>query len=276
MKKNYIELIYIDKQNWKQGLHLFNITNQSSYVTHEFVMKRNVINLYVEQSNSTITTKSRLIKDIKSFLSKANVENITIVDFEMSLENIFKDMISLAKEYNIGIKIIDKSKYPIRSNVTLTIDLDEFDTKTEFEDIKEMLEADLENSLNNARKSKSPQHSSDLGIDIKYQTDFLKGLFKSINESYDYDDEYEIDFDTDILFYEDEIENLEEFENFLDLEEGIGSKVNDIFTTHDPKGDMTIIGYKDDITITKDFNSISINKKDVRKLIKALEVMIYE
>lgn len=270
MKNNKIELIYIDKKNWKQELHLFNIMNQTNNITHEFIMKRNVFNLYSEQDDCTITTKSKLQEEIKQLLSNSDVDNITIVDFEMTLEEVFNNMIDIAKEYGINIKIIEKSKYPIRSNVTLTIDLNEFDNKTKYNDIKEILENDLENSLNNARKSKSPRHSSDLGIDIKYQTDFLKELFRNINNEYDY--ENDIDIEDDIIFLDNELSDLSEFTNLKDEI----SKVSDIFTSHGSEGDMTIISYKDEINISKDLSSISINKTEARKLMKVLEVMINE
>lgn len=270
MKKNIIELIYIDKKNWKQELHLFNIMNQANNITHEFIMKRNVFNLYAEQDDCTITTKSKLYEDIKALLSSSDVDNITVVDFEMTLEDIFNDIIDLAKEHKISIKIIEKSKYPIRSNVTLTIDLNEFDSKTKYDDIKEILENDLEDSLNNARKSKLPRHSSDLGIDIKYQTDFLKELFSNINDEYDYEDE--IDIEDDIIFYRDEISDLSEFTDFKDEID----KVSDIFTTYGNDSEMTVISYKDEINISKDLNSISISKNEAKKLIKVLEVMINE
>ena len=56
----------------------------------------------------------------------------------IELEYIFSVLVDLAKEYNIDIYLLNKSKYPIRNNVSMTIDLDEYDTTTDFEVVKDL------------------------------------------------------------------------------------------------------------------------------------------
>ena len=285
MINNKIELIYIDRQNWRHGLHLLNTINRASNKTHEFIMKRNIVNLYIEKDETTITTKDNLKQAIKKHLEKENLDFITIVDFDLTLEEVFKDVLKLASEYNIDIKVIEKSKYPIRSNVTVTIDLSVFDMTTKYEDIKNIIEKELEKSLNNARKSREPKHSSDLGIDIKYQNPALRELMQTLNE-YDLDN---IDYlgidDIDFLDIEDlEDLNTDEYEmyddindiaEFTDLREEL-EKINEIFVSYGKDGDLTIVSFLDKIIISKDLNEISINKKEAKKLMKVLEVIINE
>lgn len=291
MTSNKIELIYIDKQNWKHGLHLLKTINRANESTHEFTMKRNIVNLYTEKDTTTITTKDNLKYAIEKHLLKHKLDSITIVDYELTLEEVFNEILNISSEYNIDIKVIEKSKYPIRSNVTVTIDLSVFDKKTKYEDIKNIIEDELEKSLNNARKSKEPRHSSDLGVNIKHQ-DILKDLMQSLSEyniddidyiediddlddidNIDYLDIYApSDFSMDEYEMYDELKDIAEFTNLKDEL----NKMDEIFVSYGENGDLTIISYLDKIIISKDLNDISINKEEAKKLMKVLEVMINE
>lgn len=257
---NKVKLIYIDCQSWKNGLYLFNLNNQDEHETHEFLMKKNIVNLYTENENTTITTKENLKSEIINKISNSELDNITITDYELSLEEIFNDIIDLAKEYKININIIEKSKYPIRNNVTMTIDLKEYDNETKYEEIKDMLEKQLENSLNNSRKSKSPKNTLDLGVNIENENNFLSNILMKINE-YDLLDYSDDDIIT--MFDPMSLDVLEE-------------EPSEMFTLIGERTEMTIIGYKDKIDISKDNSSILINKKEAKRLIKILEVLANE
>lgn len=259
-----IKLIYIDKDKWEEEVGLFAIKEEiDNKMTHEFVCYNNVVSLEHDSTNTTMCTLSNLGINIDKKITSAH-EAIVIVGFGISLEYLFLNLLDVSRDKELDIYVLDKSKFPIRSNVTMTIDLEQYDVTTDFNAIKDILEKNLNDSLENARKSRKPEHANDLGISLKEEKNSsLYTLFSSLGLE-EFIDELEVYEDNIIEKYgsaEEEINNLLRLimEEEIDSDLNVGVKINNnIFEISDKN------------------NTIKLNKASVRKLIKMLEVLTNE
>lgn len=261
-----IKIVYIDKDKWQEEINLFYLTNEiNETACHDFVCYNNVVSLEHDSKNTTICTLSNLVTSIYKKITSKH-ESIVIIGFGITLEYTFLNLLKIAEEKNIDIYILDKSKFPIRSNVSMTIDLNEYDTKTDFNKIQNILEQNLTDSLENAKKSKRPEHANDLGISLTEEksnsslTTFFNSLgleniigeYELIEEDEESINEEEIDEFIKMLLDNDSNTQKEEDMN-------IGVKViNNIYEISDEK------------------NTIQLNKKSIKKLFKILEVLLYD
>ena len=261
-----IKLIYIDKDRWEDEVSLFSERNElDDDYCHEFVYYNNVVSLGHDSKSRTICTLNNLITNIDRKIT-AKHNTIILTGFGINLEYIFLNLINIAKDKEIDIYILDKSKFSIRSNVSMKIDLNEYDTDTEFHSIKDILEKNLNDSLENAKKSKNPEHANDLGISLSEENNnFLTTLFTSLGledflEEYEELDEYDNPDD------EQKINNL-----LQALDESAEFQINDNQDTDFNLGIKVNNGVYE---ISDEDNIIRLSKPAARKLSKILEVLI--
>ena len=276
-----IKLTYIDKDKWEDETTLFKAANDLDYKScHDFICYNNVVSLEHDSNDMTICKLKNLVKHINKKITQ-KYSAITLIDFDIDLEFIFLNLIDIAKENDLDIYILNKNDFAIRSNVSMTIDLDKYDTDTEFDTIKNILESNLNDSLENARKSKKPEHANDLGIFLsEEQNNSLSTVFKSlglddfIDEYKDLEDDYE-ELDEDEInellraLLSDEAdayidrENLSSFENNQDSEDNDSEEIMLSFKLN-----------KSIFEISDAKNTIKLNKSTAKKLIKILEVLV--
>jgi hypothetical protein len=257
--------MYIDKDKWEDETILFKAANDLDYTScHDFICYNNVVSLEHDSNDMTICKLDNLVKHINKKITK-EYNAIILVDFDITLEFIFLNLINIAKSNNIDIYILNKSDFALRSNVSMTIDLDEYDTNTEFDSVRNILESNLNDSLENAKKSKKPEHANDLGIFLsEEQTNSLSTMFKALGLD-DFIEEYE-----DL---EEEYEDLDENE----INDLLKALLNDEEVKTSDDNDNTKLSFKieDDILeISNTKNIIKIDKTAAKKLMKILEVLI--
>lgn len=258
-----IKLTYVDKDNWENEIDFCYIKNNLTIDdTHEYVNMKNVLNLDDDQSYITLCSKSKLLTTIQN---KQHKENCLLIDFDITLDYIFENLVSLAKEKDMDIYVLNKSLQPIRSNVSMTIDLDTYDTDKEFNEVKDILEKQLEDSIKNAKKSNNPKSAEDLGITVKEETDSVFAhLIKNI-----------LNDGSDLNF----IENFVEVQEYISEEENEDDEDFENVETlihYDMNNKFSISILDEEVIISKDDKAIDLTKQQAKKLIKMLEVMINE
>lgn len=189
-----IKLIYIDKDKWQQENDMLLIKEEMDYeLSHEIIHMDNIINLDTDTTKTTLCTKERLMSTLESKLKSSICKYVVIKNFKLSLDDIFNDILSLIGQKEVNIFILEKSEFPIRNNVTMTIDTDKYDMDTDYNKIKELLNTNLSNSLNNAKKSNNPVTVSDVGVSLKQEenSSILDMMFAEfgLTEDYDLEDE---------------------------------------------------------------------------------------
>lgn len=263
-----IKLVYIDKDKWEDETDLFRLKHDlDSDVCHEFVYYNNVVSLEHDSKDRTICTLSNLSTSIEKKIAQ-NYEVFILTGFGITLEYIFLNLLNIAKTKDVDICILDKSKFPIRSNVSMTINLDEYDTTTDFNSIKDILEKNLNDSLENARKSKKPEHANDLGISVKEEKNnsSLSMLFSSLG-LYDFIDEYE-ELEREYYDFEEGDEEINELLEALLSDDGEKD--------HTDNADLNLgIKINNNIyEISDKENTIRLDKKAIIKLSRMLEVLV--
>lgn len=192
-----IKLIYIDKDKWQQENDMLLIKEDIDYeLSYEIIHMDNVINLDTDITKTTLCTKDRLISTLESKLKSNVCKHVVIKNFKLSLDDIFNDILSLINQKEVNVFILEKSEFPIRNNVTMTIDTVKYDIDTDYNKIKELLNTNLSNSLNNAKKSNNPVTVSDVGVSLKQEDnssilDMMLAEF-GLTEEYDLEDDDEI------------------------------------------------------------------------------------
>ena len=275
-----IKLVYIDKDKWEDEICLFKAMYEiDEELNHDFICYNNIVSLEHDSNNTTICTLDNLMASIRKKATQ-KYTSIMLIDFNISLEYIFLELMDIAKTKNVDIYILNKSKFAIRSNVSMTIDLDEYDTETEFDTIKSILEKNLNDSLENARRSKKPEHASDLGIFLSEEKNSpLSLLFKSLGLE-DFMGVYE-DLEDDYDFSEDDEEVEELLKSLLDDKYDTNSIIEgDVILpieSNELDENKVNLGVKinNNIYEISDMeNTIRINKAAAKKLIRMLEVVI--
>lgn len=249
-----VKLTYIDSDIWKTEVDIIMAISCSDEV-HNFIAKKNVITLPIDEEDEeyeediTMVEKENLLKEIDRVVKeKEEVEIIYLIDFELKLEEIFKDIINIAREYNISVYILEKSEWPIGNNITMNIDLEEFDTN--YEDIKKDIEKALKESIEYSKienKNKlNSQDKEDLYKKEVRSNNNLNTLLKYALSAEDKDIDGDVD-PTEIMYLK-------------------NSNNETICLTSDGNS----------IIIEKDIHLIEISFEDAKKIIKALEVIINE
>lgn len=217
-----IKLTFIDKDRWDTELDLLYLKENIDFEkSHEFINANNVVDLTFQGDRTTLCSNATLNNLIKKKITTKH-DTAIIINFKLKLEEIFSNIIQTVIDKGIDIYIIDKSPFPIRNNVAMTIDLNEYDVTTDFESVKHIVEKNLEESLENAKKSKNPTHAKDLGVHLKEESN--KKLYEMLTEAFGFSD---IPFeDEDYNTFVDEFEELNDEEDFFDfIEEELSVKV---------------------------------------------------
>ena len=250
-----VKLTYIDSDIWRTEVDIIMAISYSDEV-HNFIAKKNVVTLPIgeeyeeEEEDITIVEKESLLKEIGRVVKeKEEIETIYLIDFELKLEEIFKDIINIAREYNISVYILEKSEWPIGNNITMNIDLEEFDTN--YEDIKKDIEKALKESVEYSRvENKTKLESQDKNKEDLYEKENISN--NNLNTLLNY-----------------ALNNIEN--EYLDNE---STEIMYLKNSNDETICLSSDG--NSITIEKDMQLIEISFKDAKKIIKALEVIINE
>lgn len=253
-----IKLVYIDKEAWQKEIDIFYLRHGLTVdITQEYLIKNNLYNLDDDQEYITVTSKDLLLTALEK---NNNKQNAILIDYNIDLDYIFNQLVPLIKNNKVNVYILNKSVQPIRSNVSMTIDLDKYDTDKEYEEIKELLESQLENSLKNAKKSNNPESATDLGVIVKEEDDQDSLFSLMLKEAFA--DDFEIDFD--------DYEELEEVPTF-----NLKSEIATMSYGDDKEG-FVISRDKDELLITKDANTVIFKKQQLNKLLQMIEVIFSE
>lgn len=210
-----IKLTFIDKDRWDTELDLLYLKEDIDYEkSHEFINANNVVDLTLQGDQTTICSNATLNSLINKKITNKHKTAI-IINFGLELEYIFSNLIQTVMDKGVDIYVIDKSPFPIRNNVAMTIDLNEYDITTDFESVKHILEKNLNESLENARKSKKPKHANDLGIQLKEESN--KKLYEMLTESFGLVPDTIIPIEDDYEMLLNEFEDLEDNDEYLDF-----------------------------------------------------------
>lgn len=253
-----IKMTFIDKDRWGSELDLLYLKENIDYETSQkFINVNNVVGLDEYEERTTICSKSNLNNFIEKKIG-LKTKAAVIINFELSLEDIFSNIMQTVMATGIDIFIVDKSPFPIRNNVAMTIDLNEYDTNTDFNSVKHILETNLKESLEQAKKSKNPKHVNDLGIQLEEESN--KIIFESLASLFGTPMDIEpMDADEyDML--------LDEFDKF-----------NDFYDEELIRDEISVkINKNQNIELSDGVGKIILNKNNAIKICKILEALLYE
>lgn len=248
-----VKLTYIDSDIWRTEVDIIMAISCSDEV-HNFIAKKNVITLPMDEEDEyeediTIIEKENLLKEIGRVIKeREEIETIYLIDFELELEEIFKDIINIAREYNISVYILEKSEWPIGNNITMNIDLEEFDKN--YEDVKKDIEKALKESIEYSRI----ENMNKIESQDKNKEDLYK---KEISSN---------DNLSALLKYALSTEDRDIDENSTEI----------MYLKNSNNGTICLTSDGNSIKIETDIHLIEISFEDAKKIIKALEVIINE